>query len=188
LVLPVAEILPTFSAGNFIHSFSIQPPSGNFLFERDWNLRNFSIYNFYHFLEVFITIMSFLFAKPDNHYEFSRPDKPQDRVKLMEPASFQRIINDDLGRPKHQIIDIREKEEYDISHLEGDDIIRLPLSEKENWIDDIRKGKKLDPNKITIVVDHYGVRSYNFAIFLGKTYLPLAYRLLLYLSFYCISC
>jgi rhodanese-related sulfurtransferase len=112
--------------------------------------------------------MSFLFSKPDNHYEFSPPNKPQDRVKLLEPVSFQRIINDDLGRPKHQIIDIREKEEYDIAHLEGDDIIRLPLSEKENWIDDIRKGKKLDPNKTTIVVDHYGVRSYNFAIFLGK--------------------
>ncbi len=67
-----------------------------------------------------------------------------------------RIANGTAGR----LIDVREREEYELTRIEGAEL--LPLSRFHQWAD------ALDPDDEIIVICHHGIRSAHVCMMLAR--------------------
>ncbi|AFY70131.1 Rhodanese-like protein [Thalassoporum mexicanum PCC 7367] len=66
--------------------------------------------------------------------------------------------------PSLQLIDVREPDEIAIAHVAG--FTFLPLSQFAEWSGQV--AKKLDPNALTLVMCHHGMRSQQMCQWLAR--------------------
>lgn len=91
-------------------------------------------------------------------------------VKLINVQEFHTLLQS-LDRGNYQLIDVREENELEIAKFPGDDIKNIPLSQLEQYSNDIKQEKLFDRLKPTICICRRGNRSGRFANFLGKRHL-----------------
>lgn len=86
-------------------------------------------------------------------------------VQRMSVEKFGEILKGQ-SRGDYQIVDVREKSEFDVASIPGKDVIHLPLSTADVWTQKIIMGTLLEADKPTLCLCHHGVRSMQMASFL----------------------
>ena len=107
-------------------------------------------------------------------------------------TSIQKISAMDLekimygsDRLDNQIIDVRERGDFECASGYNTDIINLPLSKSYKWSREVVDGKFLSPKKPTVCICSDGQRSAIMAAFLGEKFCTSYFiQSLSYLRFY----
>ncbi len=86
--------------------------------------------------------------------------------KNISVQDFSKIINGP-DRSLYQIVDVREKGEFQDLALYGDDVLNLPISDLSNWGGKVVSGELLDASKPVLCMCKLGGRSAKAAEYLG---------------------
>ena len=82
-------------------------------------------------------------------------------VRQLSPAAVREHLADAGGQPGVQLIDVRERWEYELVHLPGAHLV--PLAELPSRL------REINPAEPVIIYCHHGIRSWHAACFLMQS-------------------